>query len=318
MRTLAMLALAVAAAAFSVAVPAQSFPSKPVRIVISFPPGGSVDFLGRTLAEKLTENFGQPVVVENRPGGFSIIAAESVARAPADGYTLLLALDSTLTQNPGLFAKLPYDPVRDFAPVSQLTAGATFLMTHAKSGFRTLDELIAFAKANPGKLNFAVTGVNNQLVAHQLRGVTGVSIVEVPYKGTAPMMQALVAGEVHLVADSPSTYSQHFGPGRLLPIASMASRRLLFNTPTVRELGFPQLEFNTWLGLFAPGATPQPVIARLNAEVVKVNDNADFKERLTKFGIIAATSTPEQLGAMLREDIARWTPIIKAAGLKLD
>jgi tripartite-type tricarboxylate transporter receptor subunit TctC len=317
-RSLIAAVLGAAAAAFSQPALSQQFPSKPLRIVISFPPGGSVDFLARAVGEKMAEGLGQPVLVENRPGANSIIAAETVARAPADGYSLFMPLDTTLTQNPSLLAKLPYDPVRDFAPISQITAGYMILVTHPNSGFRTLAELVAYAKANPGKLNIAVTGVNNQLVAYQLRTITGVDIVNVPYKGTVPMLQALLAGDVHLVADGASAYMPNVKQGKLVVMASTAPTRYLPDVATVRELGYPLLESTSWIGLFAPGGTPQPIVSRLNALVVKALASPDLRDRLIASGLVPVSSTPEQLGAMLREDIAKWAPIIKAAGLKLE
>jgi tripartite-type tricarboxylate transporter receptor subunit TctC len=297
---------------------AQQFPTRPLRIVVSFPAGGSVDFQARAIAERMSAGLGQPVLVENRPGGNSIIAAEFVARAPADGHTLFLPLDTTFTQAPALFTRLPYDPVRDFAPVSQTSIGNSVIVTHAKAGYRNLAELIAFAKANPGKLNFAVTGVNNQLASHLLRGITGVGIVDVPYKGSAPMLQALLAGEVDLVADGAAPYLTAIKQGRLVPLATTGRSRYFPDVPTAAEQGYPQLNFSPWTGLFAPAGTPPPVIARLNTEVVRALANPEVRERLVNYGLSPQSSTPEQLGAMLREDLARWGPIIKAAGLKLE
>jgi tripartite-type tricarboxylate transporter receptor subunit TctC len=299
---------------------AQQYPTRPIRLIISFPPGGGVDVAARALAQKLGEQLGQQVVVENRAGGNTIISADVAAHSPPDGYTLFLPLDSTLTQIPALYSRLPYDPLKDFAPISQTSAGSYLFVTHPKSPFRNVAGLVAYAKANPGKLNFAASTVMTQVLTLQLRSAAGIDITYVPYKGTAPMVQALLAGEVDIAVDGVPFYVSSIKSGKMVGIATSGATRApqLPDTPTMRESGYPQLEARSWFGLFAPAATPQPIIARLNSEVVKALESPDLKERLANAGNTPVSSTPEQLGALLREDHARWVPIIRAAGIKLD
>ncbi len=297
---------------------AQQYPTRPIRVVVSFPPGGGVDFLARTVAAKVAENLGQPVIVDNRVGGNTIVAAESVAHAPPDGYTILHALDFTMTQNPALYVKLPYDPVKDFAPVGQLSAGMAVLVTNAKQPFRTLKELVAHARANPGKLNFGASAVTTRLIGEQLRSEGGVDMVFVPYKGTVPMVQAILANEVDFVVDGTPIYVPHVKEGKMRALAVSGSSRYyaLPDVPTVAEAGFPALTSGNWIGWFAPAGTPRPIIGRLNAEVIKALSDAGVKEKITNFGFSAKTGSPEELGAMLIEDLAHWAPIIKASGIK--
>ncbi len=299
---------------------AQQYPSKPVRIIISFPPGGGVDVVARALAQKMSENMGQQVVVDNRPGGNTILSADLATHAPPDGYTLFMPLDTTMTQNPALYSKLPYDPVKDFAPVSQAVGGSLVFVTHPKAPFRTLPEMVAYARANPGKLNIAASTAATQIFTLLLKNTAGIDVTYVPYKGTAPMFQALLAGEIDVVADGVPFYIPHIRSGKLIGLANSAPARhpQLPDMPTVREAGYPQLETSNWIAVFAPAGTPQPIIERLNAEIAKALASPDLKERIIASGNTPTPSTPEQLGAMLRQDITRWTPIIKAAGLHLE
>jgi tripartite-type tricarboxylate transporter receptor subunit TctC len=313
---------ALAAVAFAVAQGAsvQQYPTKPIRLIISFPPGGGVDVTARAIAQKLSESLGQQMVVENRAGGNTIISADIAAHAPPDGYTLFMPLDSTLTQIPALYSKLPYDPLRDFVPISQTSVGSYLFVTHPKSPFRTLQELVAYARANPGKLNFAASTVMTQVLTLQLKSAAGIDITYVPYKGTAPMVQALLAGEVDVAVDGVPFYVSSIKSGKMVGIATSGAARApqLPDTPTFRESGYPQLEARSWFGVFAPAGTPPAIVTRLNGEIVRAMQSPDLLERLAAAGNIAVSSTPEQLGALLREDHAKWVPIIRAAGIKLD
>jgi tripartite-type tricarboxylate transporter receptor subunit TctC len=298
----------------------QAYPSKPIRLIISFPPGGGIDVTARTLAQKLGEQVGQPVVVDNRAGGNTVISAEIAAHAPPDGYTLFMPLEFTMTQNGALYEKLPYDPVRDFVPISRVSRTNLLFVTHAKSPFRNLQELVAYGKANPGKLNFAASAVLTRLMGEQLKSAAGVDMVFVPYKGTAPMLQALLGGEIDLVIDGTSAYVPSIRAGKLRPLAGGGPVRhpQLPDNPTAGEQGFPQAEASGWLGVFAPAGTPQPIVTRLNTEIVKALQSDEVKQKLEGIGVTVVTSTPAELGALVKEEIAKWSPVIRAAGIKAD
>ena len=299
---------------------AQGFPSKPLRLIISFPPGGGIDVTARALAQKLGDQTGQPVVVDNRAGGNTVISAEVAAHAAPDGYTLFMPLEFTMTQNPALYDKLPYDPVRDFAPISRVSRTSLLFVTHAKAPFRSLDELVAYAKQNPGKVNFAASAVLTRLMGEMLKGAAGIDMVFVPYKGTAPMLQALMAGEIDLVIDGTSAYVPHIRSGKLRGIGGGGPGRhaQLPEVPTAGEQGYRQAETSGWLALFAPAATLAPIVSRLNSEAVRAIASEDLKSKMDAIGVFLVSSTPGELAALLREDIARWTPIIKSAGIKAD
>jgi tripartite-type tricarboxylate transporter receptor subunit TctC len=313
-------AIAFAVALLVPAAHAQQYPAKGGRIVITFPPGGAIDFLGRQLAQKFTESMGQPFIVDNRAGGNSIIGTEHVARSAPDGYTLLLAIDSIMTMNTSLYSKLPYDPAKDFAPVSQLAVNQMVVLGNAAKLPGSLADAMAYARANPGKLNVGVSGLVTQLVGEQLGAAAGAKLTHVPYKGSAPLLPAVLSGEVELAIDGLSIYVPHIKEGKVRALAMANSKRQprLGDTPTLRELGFQQAEMDSWLGLFAPAGTPRPVVTKLNAEVKKALDDPQVRERLLANYQEPVTGTPEELGALVRSDAARWSPVIKALGIKLD
>ncbi len=312
--------VAVAASLIATFAFAQPYPGKPIRLLISYPPGGGIDLTARAIGQKLGEYLGQPVIIDNRVGGNTIVSAEFAARAAPDGYTLFMPLDSTMSQFQALYDKLPYDPVRDFAPISRVSRTNTLLITYPKAPFRNLEELVAHARANPGKLNFAASAITTRLVGEILKASTGIDMVFVPYKGTAPMIPALMSGEIDLVIDGLSAYVPSIKQDKLRAVALAAPVRnpQLPETPTTREAGFPQIEASGWLGVFAPAGTPAPVIARLNGEIVKALASPDLSAKLEGMGITVVSSTPEELGALLRADIAKWAPVIKARGIKAD
>lgn len=298
---------------------AQSFPTKPVRFIVAYPPGGSVDLHARYIGQKMAENLGQPVVVEDRPGGNTHIAAEYVARSAPDGYTLFHTLDSTMTLNQALYSKIPFDPVKDFAPVARLASGNSIVVANPGLPVKSIRELIEYSRANPGKVNFGATSANTQLAGEQIR-MRGADMVYVPYKGTAQLVQALLAGEIHVVIDGLTNYVPYVKEGKLRGLATLAPGRdiLLPQLPTIRESGYPEIERLGWWGLFAPAGTPGPVIARLNAAALWALKQPDFLEKQAALGLVPRPSTPEELGAQVKEDIARWTPLVKAAGIRLD
>lgn len=298
---------------------AQSFPTRPVRFIVAYPPGGSVDLHARYIGAKMGENLGQPVVVEDRPGGNTHIAAEYVAHSAADGYTLFHTLDSTMTLNQALYSKIPFDPVKDFAPVARLASGNSIVVVNPGLPVKTIRELIDYSRANPGKVNFGATSANTQLAGEQIR-MRGASMVYVPYKGTAQLVQALLAGEIHVVIDGLTNYVPYVKEGKLRGLATLAPGRdiLLPQLPSIRESGYPEIERLGWWGLFATAGTPTAVVARLNAAALWALKQPDFLEKQATLGLVPRPSTPEELGAQVKEDIARWTPLVKAAGIKLD
>jgi len=313
-KILLILATAWAGTAF-----AQSFPTKPIRFIVAYPPGGSVDVHARYIGQKMAEQLGQPVVVEDRPGGNTHIAAEYVAHSAPDGYTLFHTLDSTMTLNQALFSKIPFDPVKDFAPVARLASGNSIIVVNPGVPVKSVRELIDYTKANPGKINFGATSANTQLAGEQLK-MRGADMVYVPYKGTAQLVQAVVAGEIQVVIDGLTNYVPFVKEGKLRGLATLAPGRdiMLPELPSIREAGYPEIERLGWWGLFAPAGTPQSVIARLNAAAIWALKQPDFLQKQASLGLVPRPSTPEELGAQVKADIARWTPLVKAAGIKLD
>ena len=299
---------------------AQQYPSRPIRLIISFPAGGGVDTAARILAQKMGESMGQQVVVDNRPGGNTVISAEAAARTAPDGYTIFMPLDFTMTMNTSLFTKLPYDPLRYFSPITQVVSGNMIIVANPKVPGRNFQEVIAYARANPGKLNYGASAMLTRLIGEQIKYATRTEMVYVPYKGTAPMVQAVLGGEIELVVDGLPIYVQHVKEGKLRALATTGPKRdaLLPETPTVRELGFPELEVRSWLSLFAPAGTPRSVVAKLNAEAAKALADPGARERLAAMGFEPIPGSPEQLTAAVKADTAKWAPMIKAAGISLD
>ena len=298
---------------------AQSFPTKAIRFIVAYPPGGSVDLHARQIGQKMSENLGQPVIVENRPGGNTHIGAEYVARSAPDGYTLFHTLDSTMTLNQALFTNIPFDPVKDFAPVARLASGNSIVVVNPGVPVKSVRELIDYSKANPGKLNFGATSANTQLAGEQIR-MQGANMVYVPYKGTQQLLQAVVAGEIQVVIDGLTNYVPFVKEGKLRGLATLAPGRdtLLPELPSIREAGFPEIERLGWWGLFAPAGTPSVVINRLNAAALWALKQPDFLEKQAALGLVPRPSTPEELAAQVKADIARWTPLVKAAGIHIE
>ena len=299
---------------------APAYPSKPVRIIISFPPGGSTDFLARILAERLQSGMQQTVIVENRPGGNSVISAEMVAKASPDGYTLFMAVDSVMSLNPLLYSKLSYDPERDFIPISHVASQPFFMVAGPRSPVRDLPSLIAYARENPGKLTYGTSAMLQQLAGEKLKLDSKVDMLHVHFRGSPPMLQALLNGEIDFAITATTPYATYVKEGRLFGIATSGGQRemVLPTTPVVREVGFSDLEFGNWNGLYAPAGTPTIILEKLNAEVRKAMSDPAVSARLISAGIYPSTGTPEQLRSLRRSDIERWGPVIKAARIKLD
>jgi tripartite-type tricarboxylate transporter receptor subunit TctC len=313
----AMAGMALAGAGLAAA---QPYPGKPVRLIVGFAPGGGTDVLARSLAQQLTESLGQPFTVDNRTGAGGIISAELGAKAPPDGYTLLVGSLAAFAINPNLMAKLPYDPVRDFAPVGMFATLSYAVDVHPS--LPVVRELIALAKMRPGQLNYgsAGTGSSTHLAIEQFLLAAGVRMTHVPYKGNAPAMTALMSGEIAMVFDPVLTSAPLARAGRLRALAVTTAKRsaLLPEVPTVAEAALPGYEAGNWFGVFAPAGTPRAVVERLNAAINAAMARSDMKERLLSQGSEPLSGTPEELGELVRRDIAKYAKIVKAAGIKVE
>jgi tripartite-type tricarboxylate transporter receptor subunit TctC len=303
------------------AVQAQGYPSKPLRIVVGFPPGGGTDIATRAVAQKLTENFGQQVIVENRPGAASNIGAEFVARAAPDGYTIFMGSVS-LSINPSLYAKLNYDALRDFAGVAHVVSAPFIFVTHPSVPVKNVKEFIAFAKARPGQVNFATAGAGSgaHLFMELFSSLAGVQMTSVHYKGQAPATVDVMAGQVPAQFDSIMTLYPLSKQGKLRAHAVSTLQRspLAPELPTMNEAGVPGYDADAWFGLLVPVATPKDIIARLHAEVTKAQQAPDLRERLRGIGATPGSGTPEQFSAMIRNEIAKWARVVKSAGVRVD
>ena len=302
---------------------AQGWPSKPVRIVVAYPPGGGIDVLGRQLADKLTAAWGQPVVVDNRPGANTIVAADAVAKSAPDGYTLLLTSDATFSINPHLYAKLPFDAQRDFVPVTMIVIFQQFLVAHPSLEANTLAELIELAKKSPGKINYASYGSGSQphLAGEMLKHKAGINLVQVPYKGIAPAMQAVVAGEVQLTFSGIATALPQIKAGRVKPIAVGGPKRsvLLPQVPTFAELGYPEVETHAWFALFMPAGSPREAVQRTHAEVKRILDEPEFRQKaIIEKGYEAVASAPQEFAAYIRSDYESRGRAVKISGAKAE
>ena len=310
--------LAAWAVAHSVTASAQSYPVKTVRIVVPYAAGGNTDFTARAIAERLTPVFKQQVIVENRPGGATNIGTEIVAKAPPDGHTLLMAGASNAI-NMSLFRKLPYDTVRDFEPVTLCVQGANVLSIHPSLPAKTLRELIALAKAQPGKLNFASSGLgsSNHMAGELLKVMAGINIVHVPYKGNAPALTDTVGGHVEMIFSGVPALVPHIESGRLRAIAIGSLKRFaaIPKVPTFDESGLKGYEATTWFGLMAPARTPKDIITRLNVEVDRILSSADLKERFLNEGIDPIGGPPEGFARFIRAEIDKYARVIKAANV---
>ena len=301
---------------------AQAYPSKPVRIICPFPPGGGVGITARAIALELAKTLGQPVTVENRPGAGGNIAAAEVARAALDGHTLFLTLSSIHAISPLVYSKLAYDPTRDFAFITPLVAFNNVLVVNSAGPARSVQELIAQAKSQPGKLTFASSGngTNVHLMGELFKTMAGIDIVHVPYKGSAPALTDLLGGSVTMMFDTiPSAVSQiRSGKLRALGVTGAKRSPLFPEVPAIAESGLPGYEASAWYGLVAPAATPKDIVAKLNAESIKGANGKEFRERMAPLGFEVLTGPPERMAEMIKADVARWTPVVKASGARAD
>ncbi|MGE0557325.1 MAG: tripartite tricarboxylate transporter substrate binding protein [Burkholderiales bacterium] len=302
-------------------VAAQSYPVKPVRIVVPYPPGGVTDILTRIIGQKLTETWRQQVIIDNRAGGSGNIGAEAVVRAPADGYTLLSA-STVHTVNPSLYARLSYDPLKDFTSISLLAQVANVLVVHPSLPVKSVREFIAFAKQRPDQLHYSSAGNGSapHLTAELFKMRTGVNIVHVPYKGAAPAMTDLLAGHVSLTfATAPSGVPPvQQGKLRALGVSSAGRMPALPDVPTIAEAGVPGYEAVGWNGLVGPAGLPSAVVGNINAEVGRILKAPDIRKRLTDLGVEPRTSSPGELVVFLREEVTKWAKVVKESGARVD
>jgi tripartite-type tricarboxylate transporter receptor subunit TctC len=319
-RPLAGALVGVLLACFSFSAFTQAYPGRPIHIVAPYPAGGGYDFLSRLLGAEMSKSLGQPVVVENKAGANGNVGTAAVAKAAPDGYTLLMGGNSPLALNVGLY-KLPYDPVRDFAPISRVATQPNLLAAHPKVPVKSVGELIEYAKANPGKLTYGSAGNASpqHLAAEMLKRMAGIDMLHVPYKGAAPNAAALLAGEVSIAFNIILLPLPQVQAGKLAGLAVASSKRsaLAPNIPTMTELGFP-IDIDTWYGLLAPAGTPKEIIARLNGETVRILNMPELRERTRSQGIELGTSTPEEFAALIKSDIATWSKVINDLGVKMD
>ena len=301
---------------------AQTYPTRPVRVIVPFAAGGGTDLVGRTIAQKLTETMSQPFIVENRGGAGGVIGADMVAKAPPDGYTLVLGSPGSLTINPNLNAKMPYDTLRDFAPVSLATISPFILTVRPSLPVKNLKEFIAFAKSQPGKLNYGTSG--NGSVAHlsteYLKSLAGINLVHVPYKGSSLALTDTLAGQLQELFDNLPVVQPHIRAGKLRLMGAGTQKRstLIPDAPTIAEAGVPGFEASTAFGVLAPARTPVDVVNRLSSEIQRLLQSAEIKQRLASQGLEAVGSTPQQYDAHNRAELAKYARIVKAAGIKIE
>ncbi|HET9404400.1 MAG TPA: tripartite tricarboxylate transporter substrate binding protein [Burkholderiales bacterium] len=312
------------AALLAAALPAtaQQYPSRPVRFVVPFAPGGSTDTLARTMGVKLADALGQQVVVDNRPGGNGDIGMLIVARAPADGHTIVLGYIANLAIAPSLQAKMPYDPVKDFAPITQPASSPNVLTAHPSVQARNLKELIALAKASPGKVSFASTGVASigHLTGELINNLAAIRMTHVPYKGSGQAVTDILGGHVQVMFSGFSSTLHHIKAGKLRALAVTGPKRApaLSDVPTIAEQGFPGVEATAWYGVLAPAGTPRPVVMRLHGDLVRSLRQPDVVQKLDGLGFEIVGSTPEQFGAYIRSETRKWEKVVRASGAKSD
>lgn len=300
----------------------SGFPSKPIRIIVPFTPGGSTDILARSVGQELTKAWGQPVIVDNIPGAGGSVGADKAAKASADGYTLLMGHIGTLAVNPSLYPNLPYDPVKSFTPVAWVARVPNVLVVHPSVQATSVKELVALAKAKPGQLNYGSGGNGSaaNLATEYFKLQTGASIVHIPYRGTAPAVTDLIGGQIQvLFTGAPAVLGQiKNGQLRALGVSSPQRMAALPDLPTVAELGYKGFEADQWYGVVAPAGTPRDVVLKLNAQINRSLDSVDLKTRLTNEGAIATPTTPEAFGQLIVREIARWKPVIQSGRIKAE
>jgi tripartite-type tricarboxylate transporter receptor subunit TctC len=301
---------------------AAQYPSKAIRLVVPLAPGGGNDLLSRYMSQKLGESLGQQVIIDNRPGGSGMIGAEHVARSAPDGYTILMAGSGQMSINPSLYAKMPYDPARDFQPISIVGSFSSMLTAHPSLPVKTVHDIVRLAKEKPGQLNYASSGngSGSHLSMELFKSMAKVNLVHIPYKGAGPALTDLLSGQVSLLFNNPLSSMPFVRSGRTRAIAVTGTKRLsaMPEVPTVAESGLPGFDSTIWLGFFLPAATPRDIVVRLNSEVVKIVQRPAVREWLAQQGMDAVGNTPEEFAARIRSDAVKWGAVIKASGARVD
>ncbi|MGN6457088.1 MAG: Bug family tripartite tricarboxylate transporter substrate binding protein [Achromobacter mucicolens] len=319
---LAITIAAASALAFSSAAIADAYPTKPIRLIIPFAVGGSTDNLGRVLAARLSEKLGQQVVADNRPGAGGNIGTDLVAKAPADGYTLLFATEGTLGINPSLYRKLPFDPEKDFTPIAQFASVPNILVVNPKVQAKTVEELAAYAKSKPASLNMgsAGNGTTNHLSGELFQSMTGTSFTHVPYKGSGPAMADLLADQIQLMFDNLPGSLPHVKAGSLRALAVTSAKRspLLPDVPTMAEAGVPGYDVEVWFGVAAPKGLPAQALATLSKAITEISQEPATIEKILNIGATPLTSTPAEFGSRIQEARLKWAPIVAHSGAKID
>jgi tripartite-type tricarboxylate transporter receptor subunit TctC len=314
--------LAVLLAAFATAAYAQPYPSKPIHFIVPYPAGGPLDTVARLLGQKVSESVHQPVVVENKPGAGGNIGADYVAKAAPDGYTILMGAVATHAINPTLYRNIPYDPVKDFAPVTEVAWTPNVLVVNPSLPVSNVKEFIAYAKAHPGELNFGSgsTGSAGHLAGELFKTMAGVQMVHVPYKGAGPAMQDLIGGQIQLMFDNLASSLGQVRAGKVRALAVTTAKRstLAPELPTIAESGLPGFDISTWFGIFAPGGTPQPVVQRLHDAFVAALHAPDVQATMKKMGAEPVGNTPEEFAAYIRSEARKYAKVIEASGAKVD
>ncbi len=314
--------LIAAGLALVTAAQAQTYPNKPIRWVIPYTPGGITDNVTRMVTAKMQESLGQPIVIENKPGANSIIGADLVAKAAPDGYSIVTVIAAHAANATLYQGKLPFDPVKSFAPVSLAVVAPLILTANNNFAPKTAKELIDYARKNPGKLSFGSSGVGAaaHLTTELFKQTTGVDMVHIPYKGTAPALLGLMSGDIQILVDVPSTLMPHVRGGKIKALAMFSAQRVpgAQEVPTMVESGGPQIESSTWLMFLAPAGTPRPIVERLSQEADKVIKSAEMRARFDQLGIFPGGGTPEQAARFLADEIAKWAKVITTAGVKAE
>ena len=318
----AAVALAVGTAAFLAAsAHAQNWPSKPIRMIVPFPAGGGTDMITRELTNKLAGS-GYTFVVENKPGSGGNLGVDAVAKAPADGYTLVMGQTSNLAINPTLYARLPYDPVKDLTPVARVADSPLVIVTATASPFKTLADVVKVAKEKPGSINYATSGNGtvSHLAAESFQRVAGITLTHIPYKGAAQGATDVVSGQVQLYVSTIPTLLGHIKSGKMRPIAVTSLKRVddLKDVPTIAESGYKGFESVTWFGILGPARLPREIVAKLNADINKALKDPQLEKQLSDQGADVATGSPEQFATLIRDDIPRWGKLVKDSGAKVD
>ena len=312
--------------AFALLVPclalAQAWPAKPVRLIVPFAPGGATDVIARLAGQKLSEALGQPFTVDNRPGANGNIGTEMAVKAPADGYTLVMSYDGTLAINPSVYRKMPFDPQKDLVPIGSVGQLPLLMLVNAEFPARSVAELVAWAKANPGKLNYSGAGYGSSghLAAELLRSRAGIDIVHINYKGGGQAVTDLLGGQIQMLMTGLTTVEGHIKAGKLRPLAFTSAKRMpgAPDIPTFAESGYPGLVSHSWYGILGPVGTPPEVVRRVNAEINKLLQLPEVKERLAALGVETLGGTPEQFAQLIREDTVKWAKVVADAGIRID